>query len=140
MQKSASNSFVVNMGLKIGCTVWGRKPEMHCWRPMTGLMSFFPTHYPWETMGIVQLEAMAHGLPVIASDWQGPKDVVLDEDTGFLRPHNRPDLFAECLKRLARDAVLRNRLGRAGLERYRSMYTEAAFIGRFVEELSHLKG
>ena len=101
---------------------------------------FFPTHYPWETMGIVQLEAMAHGLPVIASDWQGPKDVVLDEDTGFLRPHNRPDLFAECLKRLARDAVLRNRLGRAGLERYRSMYTEAAFIGRFVEELSHLKG
>jgi glycosyltransferase involved in cell wall biosynthesis len=39
-----------------------------------------------ETFGLVILEAMASGLPVIASDWDGYRDLVVEGETGFLVP------------------------------------------------------
>lgn len=39
-----------------------------------------------ETFGLVILEAMASGLPVVASDWDGYRDLVIDGQTGFLTP------------------------------------------------------
>jgi len=39
-----------------------------------------------ETFGLVIVEAMASGLPVIASDWNGYRDLVTDGETGFLVP------------------------------------------------------
>jgi len=90
----------------------------------------FPTKYPWETMGIVQLEAMAHGLPVVASDWTGPRDVVVDGITGYLCPHDRPDVFADRLELLSKDDALRSRMGIAGRKRYNSMYTLECYMKR----------
>ena len=39
-----------------------------------------------ETFGLAVLEAMASGLPVVASDWDGYRDLVADGETGFLVP------------------------------------------------------
>ena len=39
-----------------------------------------------ETFGLAVLEAMAVGLPVVASDWDGYRDIVRDGETGFLAP------------------------------------------------------
>jgi hypothetical protein len=39
-----------------------------------------------ETFGLVIVEAMASGLPVVASDWNGYRDLVVDGETGFLVP------------------------------------------------------
>lgn len=39
-----------------------------------------------ETFGLVIAEAMASGLPVVASDWDGCRDQVIDGETGFLVP------------------------------------------------------
>lgn len=39
-----------------------------------------------ETFGLVVVEAMATGLPVIGSDWDGYRDLVVDRETGFLVP------------------------------------------------------
>ena len=73
-----------------------------------------------ECGGAVVLEAMAVGLPVIASAWGGPLDY-LDEETGVLVPVQSPERFvsglADALGRLAGDAALRERLGRAGRRR-----------------------
>ena len=46
----------------------------------------FPTFYHYETFGIVNLEAMQYGLPVIATPEGGIADVVKHEETGFLVP------------------------------------------------------
>ena len=39
-----------------------------------------------ETFGLVIVEAMASGLPVVATDWNGYRDLVVDGETGFLVP------------------------------------------------------
>jgi glycosyltransferase involved in cell wall biosynthesis len=89
---------------------------------------FFPTFYPWETFGIVQLEAMASGLPVVASDWQGPKDIVMNGKTGFLCPAHAISAFADVMQKLAADRRLARQMGVAGRARYEQLFSADCFI------------
>ena len=78
---------------------------------------------PWyEPFGIVPLEAMACGRPVVASAVGGLIDTVVDGVTGLHMPPRRPDKLAHAIGRLLADPVLRERLGAAGAERARSRY------------------
>lgn len=55
-----------------------------------------------ETFGLTLLEAMAAGLPVIASNWSGYRDIVRDGETGILVP----TFWADCVSSLGRTATL----------------------------------
>ena len=70
-----------------------------------------------EGMPMSVLEAMAAGLPVVASEVGGVPEVVVDGETGFLTRSGRTDDLAEALGRLVADARLRERLGDAGRRR-----------------------
>jgi D-inositol-3-phosphate glycosyltransferase len=79
---------------------------------------------PWyEPFGIVPLEAMACGVPVVASAVGGLIDTVVDGKTGIHVPPRRPDLIAEALRDLLPDETRRAALGAAGVRRARSRYT-----------------
>jgi len=66
-----------------------------------------------EGMSLAVLEAMACGLPVVATDVPGNRDLVRDGENGVLVPYGQPEALAGALERLASDAALRDRLGRA---------------------------
>jgi len=70
-----------------------------------------------ESFGIVLLEAMAAGLPVVASDIHGYKRVVQRNVTGLLVEPKDPDAIAGALERLLCEPALRERLGQAGARR-----------------------
>jgi phosphatidylinositol alpha-mannosyltransferase len=67
-----------------------------------------------ESFGIVLLEAMAAGLPIVASDIHGYKQVVSRDVEGYLVEPKNPRAIAAALYKLAGDPELRNRMGEAG--------------------------
>jgi D-inositol-3-phosphate glycosyltransferase len=69
-----------------------------------------PSHY--ESFGMVALEAMACGTPVIASEVGGLAFVVRDGVTGFHVPERNPEELAAKIELLLSDEMLRLRLGR----------------------------
>jgi glycosyltransferase involved in cell wall biosynthesis len=78
---------------------------------------------PWyEPFGIVPLEAMACGVPVVASAVGGLVDTVVDGVTGVHVAPRRPDRLATTLRSLLADPDRRRALGRAGARRARARY------------------
>lgn len=69
-----------------------------------------------ETQGLVTMEAIAAGLPVVAVDASGTRDVIEDNHQGFLTL-NTPESFGWAVERVLNDASLRQRFSEAGKER-----------------------
>jgi glycosyltransferase involved in cell wall biosynthesis len=67
-----------------------------------------------EAVGVVNMEAMATGLPVVSSGLMGVPELVEDGVSGLLVTPGREDELAAALKRLAEDPELRRRLGEGG--------------------------
>jgi glycosyltransferase involved in cell wall biosynthesis len=78
-----------------------------------------------ECGGAVVLEAMASGIPVIATNWGGPVDYITD-DTGILIPPDTPEKFARELANsillLATNPELRQKMSEAGRNRAERLY------------------
>ncbi len=84
----------------------------------------------FESFGLVAVEAMMHGAPVIASDVGGLAEIVVDGRTGLLVAPDDVDALRAAMVSLATDGDLRRRLGRAGRLRYEAEYSAAVMAER----------
>lgn len=89
-----------------------------------------------ECGGAVVLEAMASGLPVIATNWGGPADYI-DKSCGYLLDPVPPAQFvpalADAIDSLLRDPARRRAMGQAGIRRVETMFNWTVKIDRIVE-------
>ena len=77
-----------------------------------------------EALGLVNLEAQACGLPVVASDDWGIRESVADGRSGTLvSSYRNPLAFAEALAQLSRDRDMRRTYGLTGISRMRKVWT-----------------
>lgn len=84
----------------------------------------FPTFYSNETFGLVNLEAMAHHIPVVSTNEGGIPDVVRDGVNGLICKRKDPESLAACLIRLIEDEDLREELGKNGYTIFKKEYTQ----------------
>ncbi len=95
----------------------------------------------YECGGAVVLEAMAMGLPVVATKWGGPTDY-LNESCGILvNPDSREQFiqdFAEAMCELAKDPARRAAMGSAGRDRVQAYFDWDAKVNRMIEIYQHV--
>lgn len=93
--------------------------------------------HPSRTDGVPRsmIEAMASGRPVIASRIGGIPESITDGQEGFLIPAGDADALADRIERLAGDADMRARMGRAGKARARAEFDIDRHIARLKEHL-----
>ncbi len=109
-------------GVKTGADKWSRyrSANLFC----------LPSFYEAETFGVVLLEAMMFGVPVIATRWRGMGDVVVDGETGLLTAPRSVDELASAIGQLLADSALRDSMGQAGRNRYLEEYTAERYTRR----------
>jgi glycosyltransferase involved in cell wall biosynthesis/phosphoheptose isomerase len=96
---------------------------------------------PWyEPFGIVPLEAMACGVPVVASAVGGMIDTVVDGVTGVHVPPRDPDRLAAALRDLLADPAGRAAMGAAGVRRARQHYDWDRIAAATLEAYEPLAG
>lgn len=86
-----------------------------------------------EGFGIVYIEAMRYGLPVIASVHDAGQEVNVDGETGFNVDISRKDELCEKLIHLLRDPDRAFAMGRAGFQRWRHYFRFGCFARRFIQ-------
>jgi glycosyltransferase involved in cell wall biosynthesis len=94
----------------------------------------------WEGMPIALLEAMAMGLPVIASAVGGTPEAVAHGRTGLLVPSGDPRALADAIAELARDAAARERMGHAAREEARARFSVERMVGEIEEAYRSVAG
>ncbi len=94
--------------------------------------SLFPDPCP-----TVAIEAMASGVPVVASHVGGLPDLVLDGETGLLVPPGSAEALGSAIQRLVQDPVMARRMGAAGQQRA-SAFTASTVIARLEEIYAEL--
>ncbi|MBE9115516.1 glycosyltransferase family 1 protein [Lusitaniella coriacea LEGE 07157] len=80
-----------------------------------------PSHY--EPFGLVAIEAMASGTPVVASEVGGLKYTVVPEETGLLAPPKDEVAFAASINRIISNPTRRDRLGHGARDRVESHFS-----------------
>jgi len=92
----------------------------------------FPTFYPMETFGIVNLEAMNAGLPIITTDHANIPEIVVDGWGGILVPKQDPVALAEAILRLSDDRNVRLRMGAYNQRQFYAQYTVDKFVQSWI--------
>jgi len=90
-----------------------------------------PARHNIEVLGLVFVEAMRHGKPIIASADDASEEINIDCVTGYNLSRNRKSDIIDRIIHLLHDRDAAAALGRAGIERWRSCFRFSAFRRRF---------
>ena len=91
---------------------------------------FFPVRWQ-EPFGLVGLEAMAHGVPVIAFDTGGVREWLLEFENGIVVPEKKVVAAAGILGGLAGNREVLETMGKRGIELAKEKFSEEKFVENF---------
>jgi glycosyltransferase involved in cell wall biosynthesis len=93
-----------------------------------------------EGVSVTLLEAMAAGLPIVATDVGGNGEVVVEGETGLLSPRGDAGALGENLGALMRDGGRRMGMGQAGRARVVGLFDQRRMHERYAELYEQMYG
>lgn len=93
-----------------------------------------------EALGVVLLEAMAAGCPVIGSNVGGIPDIITDGESGFLVPEQNPAMLSEKIVVLLSDSLLSEKFRKAGYETVQQRFSWDVVSLQFSEVYNQVLG
>ena len=102
------------------------------------LLVYTPTN---EHFGIVPVEAMHQGTPVLASNTGGPLETVVDGETGWLRDVARPSEWTDVMRKVLLEFPITKleEMGRRGKERVRQEFSRTTLAARLEKEIMEMQ-
>jgi glycosyltransferase involved in cell wall biosynthesis len=110
---------VRRLGLEGNATITGRVPSVHAYY---GVADVFVLPSLTEGLSVVLLEAMAAGLPIVATDVSGTNEVVVEGETGLVVPPASVSALADAMLELLAEGC-RREMGAKGYERVRDEFS-----------------
>jgi glycosyltransferase involved in cell wall biosynthesis len=94
----------------------------------------------YESFGFTSVEAMAHKVPVVATNVGGIPEVVVNDEGGYCVDSHDVDSYARCIIKLLKDESLRKEQGKRGYERYRKHFTAERMSRQYAEIIHRIYG
>lgn len=132
----AATKSLRQLAAKHGCT---ERIELHGWASRSEVLDLmdrtsvfiFPSLWP-ETLGIVGVEALSRGVPVVASDVGGVREWCHDGETGYVVPPKDAAAIANRVQRLISDDQILKTFGKRGLELIRNRFLPHQHVDQLV--------
>lgn len=115
-------------------TFYGQALEVH---KVLQTLDCFILPSLWEGMPLSLLEAMASGIPVIATDVAGTREVIQHTVNGLLIPSKNPEAIANAFIKMKENVTMRNELAQRALNFVRENYSVAANIKAYIKLYEH---
>ena len=125
--KSELQALAENLLLVDNVRWLGSKPHEEI-LALYGIMDIVAVPSEYEGFGLSAAEAMAAGVPVVASDVGGLREVVDAGTTGLLVPYGAADEMSEALLSLLRDPASARRMGKLGRENRKTIFIAEIFL------------
>lgn len=125
----ATHALAVKLGLADRVSFLGTRPPEDV-RALLAGADVFVLASIWEGLPGSVLEAMAAGLPVVGTNVNGIREIVVPDETGLLVPPDDADALGDALGALLTDAGLRARMGRSGRDRARADFSIDTLVER----------
>jgi glycosyltransferase involved in cell wall biosynthesis len=130
-ERIAAQAATAGLGSRV--EILGNRPRPELWALYKGALFFaMPSRLP-EGLGLVFLESMACGRPVIATRSGGTPEIVIDGDNGILVDANQPAAFAAAMRAMLSDDNRRIAMGRCGSMMVRERFTWRAVALRHLD-------
>ena len=113
--------------IKANTIFYGQRRDIPEILPIIDVFTISPS---FEGFGIVLLEAMIYGKPVVATRTGGIPEIVEDQKTGFLVSPNKPEVLAEAILKLLKNKELARSMGEKGRKLVREKFNSGIMVGK----------
>jgi len=136
-EKDACVSLANELGLSDNCIFSGASSHEDVLKKMAGaIVTVVPSRH--EAFGLVNIESLAVGTPVIASNVDGIVEIIRDGIDGYLVLPDNPNLLAEKLIAVISNSELRNNLGANGRQQFLACFEQKGIVNKQIEWLEKI--
>jgi len=125
------NKLIDRLGVQEMVIMLGERSNVH---QIMSIFDIFVLTSLWEGLPYVLMEAGVLGKPVVASDIEGIREIIMDGESGLLVPRDDPQNLVEAFLRMEADPQLRFRLSRTLQKRIKDEYS----LSRMIKEIENI--